>query len=90
MEKYVGFYQTEDPNITVEVLEHNGRLALNIPGQPSLIELYPPDGEGKWYIRANPSIAISFNISEDDEVISFTSHLPDGTTFIRPRIRDDK
>ena len=90
MEKYIGFYQTEDPNVTVEVLIHEGRLALNITGQPTLLELYPPDSEGKWYIRVNPTTAISFNESDDGGVVSFTAHLPDGTTFLRPRINSDE
>jgi CubicO group peptidase (beta-lactamase class C family) len=90
MEKYVGFYQTEDPNVTVEMLVNEGRLALNITGQPTLLELYPPDEEGKWYIRLNPTIAISFNETEDDRVTSFTAHLPDGTTLLRPRMGSDE
>jgi len=90
MEKYVGFYQTEDPNVTVEVLVNEGRLALNVTGQPTLLELYPPDDEGKWHIRFNPTIAISFNETEDDRVTSFTAHLPDGTTLLRPRIGSDE
>ncbi len=90
MEKYVGFYQTEDPNVTVEVLVNEGRLALNVTGQPTLLELYPPDDEGKWYIRFNPTIAISFNETEDDGVTSFTAHLPDGTTLLRPRMGSDE
>lgn len=90
MEKYVGFYQTEDPNVTVEVLVNEGRLALNVTGQPTLLELYPPDDEGKWYIRFNPTIAISFNETEDDRVTSFTAHLPDGTTLLRPRMGSDE
>ena len=90
MEKYVGFYQTEDPNVTVEVLVNEGRLALNVTGQPTLLELYPPDDEGKWYIRFNPTIAISFNETEDDRVTSFTAHLPDGTTLLRPRRGSDE
>jgi CubicO group peptidase (beta-lactamase class C family) len=90
MEKYVGFYQTEDPNITVEVLIYEGKLALNITGQPTLIELYPPDDSGKWYLRVNPTVAISFNQTEDDGVTSFIGHLPDGTTLLRPRIVSDE
>jgi hypothetical protein len=90
MEKYVGFYQTEDPTVTVEVLVTEGRLALNISGQPTLIELYPPDDLGKWYFRVNPTIAISFNETEDDGVTSFTVHLPDGLTLLRPRMVSDE
>ena len=89
MEKYVGIYQTEDPNVTMKVVIHDGRLALDIPGQPIELELYPPDDEGKWYIRVNPTVAVSFNETDDGRIDSFTLHLPDGTTYIRKRIYDD-
>jgi len=88
MEKYVGTYQTEDPNATMKVVIHNGRLALAIPEQP-ILELYPPDDEGKWYIRVNPTVAVSFNETDDGRIDSLTLHLPDGTTYIRKRIDDN-
>jgi CubicO group peptidase (beta-lactamase class C family) len=88
MERYVGTYQTEDPNVTMRVFIHDGRLALDIPGQP-ILDLYPPDEEGKWYIRFNPTIAVSFNESEDGRIESSTLHLPDGTTYTRKRIDDN-
>lgn len=88
LQKYLGRYQTEDPGIVVEVLIQNGNLALDIPGQPVPLELYPPDEEGKWYIRLNPQLAIAFNESSDGKIESFTAYLPDGTTLLRPRIDD--
>jgi CubicO group peptidase (beta-lactamase class C family) len=87
MEKYVGTYQTEDPNVTMRVVIHDDRLALDIPGQP-ILDLYPPDEEGKWYIRINPTLAVSFNESEDGRIDSLTLHLPDGTTYTRKRTDD--
>ncbi|MFH2110574.1 MAG: serine hydrolase domain-containing protein [Candidatus Bathyarchaeota archaeon] len=89
MERYVGEYQTEDPNITMKVVILNGRLALDIPGQPIPLELYPPDNNGIWYIRVNPTIAVSFNVGEDEKIHSFNLHLPDGTVITRQRIDDD-
>ena len=80
-------YQTEDPNVTMRVVIHDGRLALDIPGQP-ILDLHPPDEEGKWYMRVNPTIAVSFNESEDGRIDSLTLHLPDGTTYTRKRIED--
>ncbi len=88
IEKYVGTYQTEDPNATMNVVIHNSRLALNIPEQP-ILELYPPDNEGKWYIRVNPTISVSFNETDDGRIDSLTLHLPDGTTYIRKRINEN-
>jgi CubicO group peptidase (beta-lactamase class C family) len=86
MERYVGRYQTEDPNVTMGVVIVGGRLALDIPGQPMALELYPPDEGGLWYMRVNPTVAVSFNETEDGGVDSLNLHLPDGTTYTRKRI----
>lgn len=88
MVKYVGVYQTADPNVTMRVVIHDGRLALEIPGQPTELELYPPDDEGKWYLRVDPTIAVSFREADDGTIDSLTLHLPDGTTYTRKRISD--
>ena len=90
MDGYTGIYQTEDPNVTMGVVIHDGRLALDIPGQPMELELYPPDKEGRWYLRANPTIAVSFNATEDGGIESLTLHLPDGTTYTRKRSGDHR
>jgi CubicO group peptidase (beta-lactamase class C family) len=88
MEIYVGTYQTEDPNVTMGVVIHEGRLALDIPGQPIELELYPPDEEGLWFIRVNPTVAVSFNETDDGSIESLTLHLPDGTSYTRKRLGD--
>jgi hypothetical protein len=88
LDRYLGFYQTEDPEIAMEVIIKNGKLALDVPGQTSY-ELYPPDDEGKWYFRVNPTVAISFNESDDGRILSITIHLPDGSTYLRTRMDDD-
>ena len=88
MEKYVGVYETEDPNVTMKVVIHEGRLALDIPGQPIELDLYPPDDEGRWFIRFSPTVAVSFNEAGDGRIDSFNLHLPDGTTYTRKRIDD--
>jgi hypothetical protein len=89
MERYVGSYETEDPNVTMGVVIVDGRLALDIPGQPMALELYPPDEGGLWYMRVNPAVAVSFNEDEDGEVESLNLYLPDGTTCTRKRIDDN-
>lgn len=88
LQKYLGRYQTEDPSIVVEVIIQNENLALDIPGQPVPLELYPPDEEGKWYFRLNPQLAISFKESVDGRIESFTAYLPDGNTLLRPRLQE--
>jgi hypothetical protein len=65
-----------------------GSLALDIPGQPIELELYPSDEEGKGYMRVNPTVAVSFNETAEGGIDSLTLYLPDGSTFTRPRIDD--
>ena len=85
MEKYQGVYETEDPNVTVSIVIHDGVLALDIPGQPIELDLYPPDEDGLWHIKINPTAAISFDEIEG-KIDSMTLYLPDGTTYKRMRI----
>ena len=90
VQKYLGCYSTEEPDIMVEVIIHNGHLALDITGQVIKLELFPPDEEGKWAIRLNPVVSIGFDEREDGTVESFTSYLPDGSTELRPRVEDEE
>jgi len=86
VEKYVGFYLAEEEE-KVEILIHDGRLAIKIPQAGVPLELYPPDEEGKWFFRLNPTVSIDFRESEDRQVLSFTSHSPEGD-FVRPRVQE--
>lgn len=88
LQKYLSRYQTEDPEITVEVVIQNGTLALDIAGQPVLLELFPPDGGGKLHFKFNPQLAIGFNESINDTIESCTSYALAGTTLTRPKIGD--
>ena len=88
MEKYVGTFETEDPNITMGVVIYEGKLALEIPGQPVALELFPPNSEGLWFIRINPSVAVGFSEAEDGKIDSLSLYLPDGTVYVRKRIGD--
>jgi hypothetical protein len=64
---------------------HDGILALVIPGQPMELDLYPPDENGLWIMKLNPTVGISF-IEIDGEIDSLVLQLPDGTTYTRKRI----
>ena len=86
--KYIGTYLDPEANLKLQVLLDNGRLAIKSPAVPALIELYPPNAAGRWALRLNPMVSISFDVSETGEVAGFTAHLPDGTTLKRPRIAD--
>lgn len=89
VEKYLGLYERpEEPDSgPVEVLIHNGHLAVKIPEVTVILELFPPDAEGRWIMRLNPSVAISFQEDEAGNVISFTAHTPEDEA-VRPRLQD--
>jgi CubicO group peptidase (beta-lactamase class C family) len=85
VQKYLGIYYDPEEDHNVEVVFQNGRLGIKVPDVLVILELYPPDEEGKWHLRLRPEIAISFNESEDGRVESFTSHTPEGD-FVHPRV----
>jgi hypothetical protein len=86
VQKCVGFYLAEEEEL-VEILIHDDRLAIKVPQVAVPLELYPPDEEGKWFFRLNPTASISVRVSEDGLVLSFTSHSPEGD-FVRPRVEE--
>jgi CubicO group peptidase (beta-lactamase class C family) len=87
VQKYLGSYRLEEDDRIVEIVIHNGHLALEVPGTVVPLELYAPDEEDKWALRLNPAVSISFQESADGQVMSFTSHTPEGD-FLRPRVED--
>jgi CubicO group peptidase (beta-lactamase class C family) len=82
VQKYLGEYERPEEGDTVKVIIHNGHLSVKTA---VVLELYPPDEEGKWRFRLNPAVSISFQEDEESNVISFTTHTPEGD-FVRPRV----
>jgi CubicO group peptidase (beta-lactamase class C family) len=58
-------------NAIMEVKMVEGKVAVDVPGQTTY-ELKAPDEDGKWYFALTDQIAVQFNRSEDDKVISIT------------------
>jgi len=84
--KHVGSYHTEEPGKNAEIVFRDGSLAVLPPGTGLVLYLNPPDASGLWRFRANPAVGITFQENEKGEVVSFTSHLPDGRVLHRPRV----
>ena len=76
LQKYLGSYRSEEPVITVEVLIHNNRLAVDWP-QEMVYELYPPDDEGIWVFRVTDAFSLRFNEAPDGRVESLTYYQAD-------------
>jgi hypothetical protein len=86
VQKYLGHYdRPEEEADPVEVLIHNGHLAIEAPEAAVVLELYPPDEEGEWCLRLNPVVCVSFQEDEEGDVVSFTAHTPEGD-YERPRV----
>ncbi|MDJ0837560.1 MAG: serine hydrolase [Acidobacteriota bacterium] len=49
---------------TITVLEKNGKLAVDVPGQMAY-ELKPPNEEGKWYFALTDTISVMFENKKD-------------------------
>lgn len=82
---YLGHYRA-DAGTVVEVKIHNGRLAVDIPGQ-MVFDLELPDTQGDYHFRAKYDLFVSFVMGEGkqaNEVVSmnlFESGKP--TSFTR-------
>lgn len=67
VQPYLGTYHFKEANVDYTVKVHNGRLAVDVPGQ-IVYELHPPNDEGKWVFRASDKIAVAFVKSGSGEV----------------------
>jgi CubicO group peptidase (beta-lactamase class C family) len=80
--KYIGnFGQFKDAEF--KVIEQNGRLAVDVPGQ-MVFELNPPDGEGKRQFVITDQIAVRFKRDDGGKAYSFVFYQA-GYTFEVPR-----
>lgn len=73
---YLGTYHFEEAGIDFETLIHNGRLAVDVPGELTY-ELHLPDDQQRWVFRAIDNIWVRFNRGEDGQVESMTMTRPD-------------
>jgi CubicO group peptidase (beta-lactamase class C family) len=84
--KYVGdyvanFWQFQNSIFTFKV--HGGKPALNIPSQ-TLYMLNAPDEQGKLYFEVTDKVAISFNVDEQNQIVSMNHH-EEGQNFVLPK-----
>ncbi len=83
VEPYLGWFRDAETGREVEVVHQAGRLALRIPETDEPVALFPPDAEGAWRVRLNPTVTISFEV-QDGRAASYTARGPGGeATFTR-------
>lgn len=78
----LGHYRS-DAGITMEVLIHNGRLAVDVPGQ-MVYDLELPDKNGDYRFRINHDFIVSFQRGKDGKVEKLSQTQPGGGgVFVR-------
>ena len=83
VEQYLGWFREEGSEREVEVVLHDGALALRIPETTEPLALRLPDESGAWRLRMNPAVEIDF-AEEGGEVASYVARGPGGeATFTR-------
>ena len=83
VDKYLGWFHDAETGREVEVLFQAGQLALRVPETTEPLGLFPPDVDGGWRVRINPTVVILF-AEEEGTVVSYTARGPGGeATFTR-------
>jgi CubicO group peptidase (beta-lactamase class C family) len=78
----LGHYRAES-GMTMEVLIHNGRLAVDVPGQ-MIYDLQLPDKNGDYRFRINHDFIVSFQRGKDGKVEKLSQTQPGGGgVFVR-------
>jgi secernin len=82
---YVGKYTIPMANAEMTVLVQENHLALDIPGQ-MVVELKPPDNQGRWYFAIDNNTAVSFPRDDAGKVTAMRLH----QTFELPKIAESE
>jgi len=72
-EAYVGEYTNVARGNVVKVLERNGALALDIPGQ-LVLSFREPDADGAWRNTASDQVFVTFDRSDSGAVVGMRLH----------------
>jgi CubicO group peptidase (beta-lactamase class C family) len=75
--QYLGWFREEGTGREVEVVLQDGQLALRIPETPTPLGLFPPQDDGAWRLRLDPSVEIRFE-EQDGTVDAYVASSPAG------------
>jgi CubicO group peptidase (beta-lactamase class C family) len=76
LQKYLGTYRS-DTGLDIATFIQNQRLAIRIRGT-TVLDLHPPDADGRWAARANAQIAVVFDESDTGVVTGLRFFRPGG------------
>ena len=71
--EYFGKYTNLESGRTFEVLEKEGNLSVDIPGQV-VLPFSEPDQNGKWYCKLSPTLYLEFNRNESNQITEMLLH----------------
>jgi len=85
---YLGKYRSEATfNTEVSVVVQNNRLAVDVPNQMAF-ELHLPDEDGRRRFRVRDVMNVTFDVTADGTIESFTLRRGDEVVEILPRTAD--
>jgi CubicO group peptidase (beta-lactamase class C family) len=84
---YAGKFRFAEMSVDVTVLEKDGRLYCDVPGQTAY-ELKWPDADGKWAFALTDTIKVAFEKAPDGSIPSLTMYQA-GLEFKMPRVSAD-
>jgi hypothetical protein len=80
LQKYLGTFRA-DTGLDITTFIQNQRLAIRIRGT-TVLDLHPPDADGRWVTRANAQIAVVFDESDTGVVTGLRFFRPGGTPVL--------
>jgi tetratricopeptide (TPR) repeat protein len=71
--EYYGKYTNLASGRTFEVLDKEGNLSVDIPGQ-MVLPFNKPDEKGKWYCKLSPTLYLEFTREEENQIKEMLLH----------------
>jgi tetratricopeptide (TPR) repeat protein len=71
--EYYGKYTNIESGRTFEVLDKEGNLSVDIPGQ-MVLPFNKPDQKGKWYCKLSPTLYLEFTRDEENQIKEMLLH----------------
>ncbi|MBS4036100.1 MAG: tetratricopeptide repeat protein [Ignavibacterium sp.] len=71
--EFYGKYTNMESGRTFEVLDKEGNLSVDIPGQ-MVLPFNNPDEKGKWYCKLSPTLYLEFTRDENNQIDKMLLH----------------
>jgi hypothetical protein len=81
LERYLADYTSEE-GMTLNLIIQNQRLAIRLP-DTRVLDLEPPDADGRWNARANAELGVRFEESADGTITAMDLMRPGDLPVIR-------